>query len=260
MSAAETLYTVRTPYPDLLEMAREQVVSLPVYRNGALVAPTQAGSTVSIYKPDGTALVSAAAVVVTGSVATYTIPAASLPTTLTPLGEGWREEWALVMSGETTARNWRREAAFVRRSPYPTVTDADLTARYPDIVTQLGTAASSFQAMIDAAWGRILRQLLRNGHLVYLITSLDGLHDWLENEVLTDAYWSAYRGTNGASDKWLKLAERHEAKARAFSESSSFAVDANHDGRADSSSRTPAGTVIHPNAAPTNSYRPSRHW
>ena len=258
MSAAETLYSVRTPYPDLLEMGREQVVSLPLYRSGALFAPTQAGSTVSIYKPDGTAIVSAGAVVVTGSVATYTIPASVLPTTLTPLGEGWREEWSLVIAGETSPRQYRREAAFVRRAPYPTVTDADLVARYPDIVTQLGTTGTTFQPMIDAAWGRILRQLIRNGHLVYLIVGLDGLHDWLENEVLTDANWSAYRGSG--AEKWLKLAERHEAKARAFSESSNFSMDANHDGKADDSSRSSSGTVIHINAAPLSSYRQSGHW
>lgn len=259
MSAAETLYTVRTPYPDILEMGREQVVSLPLYRSGALFAPTQAGSTVSIYKPDGTAIVSAGAVTVTSSVATYTIPASVLPTTLTPLGEGWREEWSLVVSGETSPRQYRREAVFARRSPYPTVTDADLVARYPDIVTQLGTIASSFQGFIDGAWGRILRHLIRGGHLTYLIVDLTGLHDWLENEVLTDVYWAFYRGGQGG-EKWLKLAERHEAKARAFAESSNFTLDRNHDGKVDDSSRGSAGTVIHLNAAAPASFAGSPRW
>jgi len=258
MSAAETIYTVRTPYPDLIERARAQVVSLPVYRSGALVAPTDLGSTYSLYKPDGTALVSAAAVTVTGSVATYTIPAATLPATLTPLGDGWREEWALMMGTETSARLWRRDAALVLRALFPTVTDADMVALYPDIVTQLGAAGSSFQAQIDAAWGRILRSLLRRGVASYLIVDASALHDWLENETLASIYRSFFRGQGG--DRWKILWDHHQALATAASTTAAPLTDKNHDGKADNQDRATVGRPIHPNAAPQSQTAKSSRW
>ena len=258
MSSAETLYTVRTPYPDLIERAREQVVSLPVYRDGALVAPTQSGSTFSLYKPDGSALIAAASVTVTGSVATYAIPAATLPATLTPLGDGWREEWALKMGSETTARNYRREAALVLRTLYPTVTDADMVALYPDFVTQLGTTGTSFQSQIDAAWGRVLRTLLRRGVLSYLIVDASALHDWHENETLAAVYRSFFRGSG--VDKWEKLWKHHEALANAASTTAAPTMDDNHDGKADDADRKAIGVPIHPNAAPARATLKSNHW
>lgn len=258
MSAAETLYTARTAYPNLIERARAQVVTLPLYRDGALFAPTQASSTYSLYKPDGTAVVSAAAVTVSGSVAQYAIPAATLPASLEPLGEGWREEWALVISGETTARNYRREAALVLRAAYPTVTDADLTALYPDLVTQLGTIGTNFQAQIDAAWARIVRALLRRGFASYLIVDMSALHDWLENEVLASIFRSFWRGAGG--DRWKVLWDHHAELARDAAKGVNFTVDSNHDGKADDTARTAPGTVIHPNAAPSRSVARSTHW
>lgn len=258
MSAAEMLYTVRFPFPNLYEREREQVASAPAYRNGALVAPTESGSTYSLYKPDGTALVPAAAVVVTGSVATYTVPAATLPATLQPLGDGWREEWALKFAGETSARLYRRTAALVRRAPFPTVTDADLVALYPDLVTQLGNAGTNFQTQIDAAWGRILRIMLRRGMSSYLIVDQDALHDWLENETLSAIYRSFYRG--GGGDKWKDLWTDHAARAVAASSTAAPQIDTNHDGKADDTSRTAVGIPIHPNAAPSRSSTRSSAW
>lgn len=256
MSAAETLYTVRFPFPNLYERERAQPVSAPVYRNGALVAP--ASGTFSLYKPDGTALVPAAAVVVTGSVATYTVPAATLPSTLTPLGDGWREEWALLFSGETSARLWRRTAALVRRAPFPTVTDADMVALYPDIATQLGNIGTSFQAQIDAAWGRILRTLLRRGMASYLIVDQDSLHDWLENETLAAIYRSFFRGSG--TERWKVLWDDHAARATAAATTAAPQIDTNHDGKADDTSRTAVGIPIHPNAAPSRSISKSSGW
>lgn len=259
MSGAETLYTVRWPFPNLYERERAQPASAPVYRSGALVAPTQAGSTFSLYKPDGTALVSAAAVTVTGSVATYTVPAATLLSTVQPLGDQWREEWSLVMPGETSARIYRRAAALVRRAPFPTVTDADLIALYPDLVTQLGAIGTNFQAQIDAAWGRILRVMLRRGMASYLIVDMDAIHDWLENETLAAIYRSFYRGSN-SSEKWKTLWDDHRALATAAMTTAAPQIDSNHDGKADDSARTSVGIPIHPNAAPARSIAKSSAW
>ncbi|HEX4935116.1 MAG TPA: hypothetical protein VFV33_18155, partial [Gemmatimonadaceae bacterium] len=98
MSVVGTLYSARIAYPDYLVRGRTQTVSLALYRSGALVAPTQSGSTFTLTSPAGVEIVSASAVTVSSSVATFAIGAASLPSTLT-LGHGYREKWSLVLSG-----------------------------------------------------------------------------------------------------------------------------------------------------------------
>lgn len=255
MSSGEVLYTFRVSHLDVLQLGRQQVVEMRAYRDGALAEPTS--GTFTLYKPDGTKIVDAAAVTVTASVAKYTLTTTHLPTTLTPLGELYLEEWALVMPDGTT-RTVRREAALARRMLYPTVTDADLTARYPDLLTQLGTTGTSFQSYIDAAWGRLIRELVRRGVLHYLIVGSDALHDWLEHMVLTDVYWSFFRGAGG--DRWKILAERHEKLADTASNHANFTLDKDHDGRADSSDRESKTAIVHQNAAPTPGLARSRQW
>lgn len=212
MSSAETIYTFRTgPGPDFLVRGRAQVASLPAYRDGALAAPTEVGSTFKLFEPgedldDGTPLVSGA-IDVTGSIAVYPLLAIHLPSTL-DFGRGYVEVWHLVMPDGTT-RDILRPAALVRSPLHPVITDVDVDPR-GELARHRGATITTFQTWIDEAW-------------LLLLGRLEEVNDWPER------VWSAYsfreyhlRATRAAiygsfarsqGGKWLDLKQEEERQA-----------------------------------------------
>lgn len=172
--AATSVYTARLLAPDHLERGRANALSCPVYQDGALVAPTEAGSTVSIYDASGTAKVDGAAVTVTASIATYSYnPAATLT-----LEEGWRVEWSLVISGTTHV--FRNDAALVRKVLYPVVTDADLFRRVSALDPNGNSPISSltdYQDYLDEAWATLQLRLLGRGSRPYLVMNPSAMRE-----------------------------------------------------------------------------------
>lgn len=161
MSSANTRYSARFQLPDLLERGRDELISCPVYRSGALVAPTALGSTVTVRSRSGT-IVNAAAVTVTGSIAQYTIPAASLPSTL-PYEAGWLFEWLLVMPDVT--HRFRNTGALVRNRLYPCITDLDIARRLRSLdLTHAAklTDRTDLQDAIDEADVELQLELLKD--------------------------------------------------------------------------------------------------
>lgn len=160
MAYADTLYSARLGH-EILIRGRDNVIKCPVYRHGALVAPSSGA--VTVYDSSGTAVVSAAAVTVTGSVAQRTVTTATL--TAYDYGDGWRVEWSLVMPDGVT-HTFLAEAALARRAIYPVVTDADLIARVPALsptATQRITRASNYQDRLDESWRMLMDRLIRHG-------------------------------------------------------------------------------------------------
>ena len=141
----QTGYAARVAYPSLLVRGADTAVALPVYRDGALVAPVS--GTYRLLGPGGNAIVSHAVSVVS-SVATYTIPAASLPNSLT-LGEGYMEVWSLVFADQSS--EFRRTAALALCPIFPVVTDLDLIAEYQPLGSLLGGGLTTYQGSIDQA-------------------------------------------------------------------------------------------------------------
>ena len=168
--------TARFLLPDLMERGRANALSCPLWQDGALVAPTEAGSTVTIWDGSGTKQADAVAVTVTGSIATYSYTPAS---TLS-YGEGWRVEWSLIVSGTTYV--FRNDGALVRNVLFPVVTDSDLFRRHralnPSSAAPLSSVAD-YQDYIDEAWATIQGRLIAKGDRPNLILSpsaLRGVH------------------------------------------------------------------------------------
>lgn len=178
MSGATTTFTAaRFLAPDYLVRGRDCAISCPLWRDGALVAPTQSGSTVSIYDASNALIVSAAAVTVTGSIATYTVSASSIPTSLT-LGMGWRVEWSLIVSGTTAV--YRNSAGLIRSPLAPMITDADLFRRESGLNPAGAAAISSltdFQDHLDEAWVSLTGRLSSKGSLPHLIMEPTALRE-----------------------------------------------------------------------------------
>lgn len=170
--AATTYLSARLLAPDMLERGVDQLIRCPVYQEGALVAPSV--GTVSVFDGSGTAVVDAQAVTITGSIAQYTVTAAT--TTSLSLSESWRVEWSLTITGDVHV--FRNDAALVRRALYPVVADADLFRR----VSALDPASSAcihslstLQNYRDEAYSILVLRLLARGNRPNLVMSPSSL-------------------------------------------------------------------------------------
>lgn len=170
-ATASTL-TARFLLPDQLERGRPNALSCPVWQDGALVAPSS--GTVTIYDGGGAVLVSAAAVTVTGSIATYSYtPAATIA-----YSEGWRVEWSLVIAGVTHV--FRNDASLVRAVLHSPITDADLFRRVSALDPAGAAPISSvadYQDFLDEAHAVIQLRLIANGNRPNLILSPSALRE-----------------------------------------------------------------------------------
>lgn len=241
----EAPYTARIPFPDYLERARAQLVTLEVYRDGALVAPSS--GTFTLYDAAGSPVLDGVAVTIASSRAQYSIGAGSLPSTL-PVGEGWQEEWSLTFADGVT-RIFRRSAALVLRAIHPVITDADLLACYSDLDDLRPSDMTSYQAAIDEAWRQIVGRLVGKGRFPYLI-----LDPWSLREIHLETTFSLiFRdfASSVGEGRYLELAESHKKTAASAWRQLSFQYDKDHDGRPDGQGkRTSYEPVIYLSNAP----------
>ena len=175
MSSDDTLYSARFQFTTLIERGRDNLIKCSVYRDGSLVAPSSGA--ITIYNGDGSAVVSAAAITVVSSIATYTV--ANATTTSLSLDDDWRVEWSLAMPDSVT-HVFRNDAALVRRALYQVVTDADLYRRVSSLDPTGNTplsSLSSFQAPRDEAWTAIQHRLSQQGNRPNLVISPSALRE-----------------------------------------------------------------------------------
>jgi hypothetical protein len=201
MSAADTLYTARFLSPEILERGRANTITCPVYRLGTLVAPNS--GTVSIYKADQTAIVSAAAVTISGSVAQY----ATSTLSSYQYEEGWLVEWALAMPDGVT-HTFRRDAVLARRRLYPVVTDADLLRRHSDLTQLRASGVTSYQDYIDEAWAIIENRLVTSGRRPWLVMSASSLRD-AHMALTLHLIWLDYATSAGDTSRYQQLADHY---------------------------------------------------
>jgi hypothetical protein len=237
--------TARIPFPDFLERGRAQLVTLEVYRDGALDAPVS--GTFTLTDAAGVAQVDAQAVTISASRAQYSIAALTLPSSL-PLGEGWQEEWALVFS-DGVERIFRRSASLVLRSIHPVITDADLLACYSDLDDLRPSDQTSYQTSIDEAWRQIIGRLVGRGRRPYLILDPWSLRE-IHLETTLSIIFRDFASSIGEG-RYLDLAESHKKTAASAWRQLTFQYDSDHDGKADGRGRrTAAEPVIYLSNAP----------
>ena len=159
----------------------ENVITCPVYDGADLVAPS-ASDTVSIYADtdtdgspsivDGATLTS-----VSGDVASYTVTAGSLPSTLA-FADRWRVVWSLTLNG--TGHTFRFSAALVCYPLFPVVTDADIYGRINQLnpaVKQPLTSRGTFRPERDDAWTTIYNRISNEGNRPNLIMEPTALRE-----------------------------------------------------------------------------------
>lgn len=180
MATRTATYAFSRRVPYLLERGAEQTISAPIRHGsaGALVSPDS--GTVTIVKPDGTSLVSGAAVVVSSSIATYTVTPAASET----LGEGWEVRWTLVFGG-VTYPVYRQDAILCDYVPANTISAVDLYTDLPELEYRIPQSQGErgddvgWQPQIDAAYYDLINKLLSGGKPVWKIIGVSGYEDWL---------------------------------------------------------------------------------
>lgn len=203
MSTEDTLYAPRFSLPEFLERGRDNKITAPIYRSGALVAPVS--GTVSIYSRDQTVVVNAAAVSIVASVATYTVPAGVLAPKV--LEEGWLCEWALLMP-DGVVHTFRRDGALVRRRLYPVISDIDLLRRHRDLTALREAGVTSYQDYLDEAWCMVEGRLIAGGKRPFLVMSPSAFRE--AHVCLTlHLVWQDYATSAGDTSRYQQLADSY---------------------------------------------------
>ena len=216
MAERDDTYAPARPIPYLLARVAAQTVTLPI-RNGsagALVAPTS--GTLTLTGPDGaTPLVSAGAVTITASVATYDLP------TLVgrSLGAGYTLTWALVIDSVTYTH--RLDAYACDYVPASAISVLDLFTREPELkhrvpqsqaATTRGGSGEGWQVQVDEAYYDLIQALLDRGESPWLIRGLTGLRAWLRSRALMLCCRALSTATD---DQWDRKAGVYFAEWRA---------------------------------------------
>ena len=165
--SSSTPYAPQIKIPELLERGKSQTSTLPIYRDGVLVAPTAVRYT--LIAPDSSKVVDNAVATYPGNIPEYTHSAGVLSDSLN-LGEGYLQEWTVTLSGSPYI--FRRNLAIVKRRLYPVVSDGDLTATYSQLADIRPSTLTSYQTYIDEAWYTMIQRLRQEGGgLEYLVMS-----------------------------------------------------------------------------------------
>lgn len=203
---AATLYSARLIGPEIIEAGMDNVVTCPVYRDGALVSPTV--YTLTVWNA-ANVIVAQPTVSVVSSVASATITAASLSGQTK--GDGWRMEWALTLA--SVVHTFRRDGALVYRRLYPVVTDADLLRLHTDLTRRMPSTETSYQDYLDESWASIESRLVMSGKRPWLILSPSALRDVHLYGTLARIFRDLAQGGPGTAE-WELAAEydrKHEA-------------------------------------------------
>ena len=254
MASGQPVYIFRMGGPDVLQREQNNTVNLEVWREGALVAPSE--GTVSLIQPGGDTLVDDAAVVITSSVATYTIPAAILPSTQT-IGRLYMLRWALTIGG--LVFEVQRACSVARFPMVLPVSDDDLVeGEYPDLIDQLGDYGTNLQTFLVSAKRDVLRELEQSGQWPDLITSPSDLFEPIRQLSLSKVFKFLFN-TNDSERSSILMTLHREQYEKVLSELTAR-FDRNDDGLPDSEGREAVNRSVHPGGAPRRYARKDPRW
>jgi hypothetical protein len=254
MTSSSIPYAPQIKIPELLERGKSQTSTLPVYRDGSLLAPTEVRYT--LIAPNGTKLVDNALASFPANIPEYTHTAAILNNDLN-LGEGYLQEWAITIGG--AVKVFRRGAAIVKRRLYPVVSDGDLTATYSQLADLRPSSMTSYQSYIDEAWYSIIQKMrTEGGGLEYLVMSSESFRAVHQNLTLYYIFRDFHSSLGQSNGRYLDLATEHYNQFKYDWKSLSFVYDKDHNGTADTANdRIAKQPVIYLSNPPRN-YRRRR--
>lgn len=224
-------HTVRFTVPHSIVQGQDTTLEAPVYLAGALVAPSV--GTVTIYDADNVVLVSAAAVTIVSSVATYPVLTATVAGST--IGAGWRVVWSLTVAAKPLVAE--NDGALVKRMLYNVVTDADLYRKVPALDPNGPspiTLATNYQDQLDEAWVDIENRMYQEGRRPEWVRSPSSLRAatvWLTLAIIFEDLET--RNDAAFEEQAAKYMARYES---AYSSITTL-LDTDGDGEADTDDR-----------------------
>ena len=244
-----TTYSVDSQLPSFYERECSATVTLPVYAGGSSPVVPNSG-TFTLYDASK-AVVVTGAVTFPGGVATYSVLAASLPSTAS-LSGFWQEEWALTFG--THVETFRRDAYLCRRLLHNVVTETMLVRRVSDLAAIRPPTITSYEPYIQEAWGIVQRTLLQDGRRPYLCMNDYAFADWSLALTLELAFrdFATYTGEGRFSTE----ADKYRADADKAFDKLKLEYDLSEQNvRTAASSGQSAQPVIYTNYSPASAYR-----
>lgn len=239
----------RVRLPAVLTRGRASVSRMETRLGADLVAPTS--GTYTLYSSTGSTVYTGT-VTIASSIATITVPALSLPSTLA-LGDGYREVWALTYSGGSVY-DATRPAILARYAVHCPVTQADLHNEYPDIASQINATPTTLQGFIDAAWEDVVRRLLSEGKWPEQIVDVETLVEPVR-ELAFAKFFRFYSVSSPGTERYSALSDLHANTYRTSWASVRYRPDIDGDGNADGTQRIGAQGIIRMNAPSFYDYR-----
>ena len=253
-----TPFSAQIRHVELLERNKNQTTSISVYRDNALVVPTEAKYT--LIDPNSKKIVdSVVASIADDGVVSYPHTATQLPNT-SILGEGYIQEWWIKIDGY--GHVFRRMSALVLRRLYPVVSDIDLTAIYSDLEEVRPSTLTSYQKYIDDAWYQLLRKIRNKGMgFEYLVMSADSFYEAHRHLSLYLIFRDFHSSLGQSNGRFLDLAQEHQRMFMTEFDSINFIYDQEHQNKPeDKNSRKAAKPVIYLNGPSHRQYRRFNYW
>ena len=244
-------YTLRHGLPQMIERAKMQTVRASVYLDGQAVTPDS--GTYTLLDSNGDTVTSGA-VVASGTDATYSVGAASVPVTLLPRDD-WQERWTLTLAG--VEQTFHRAAYLVLRVLYPVITDADLTARHTELLKIKSRYNSSFQPYLDFEWESMQRRLIAQGKRPQLILDAFAVTDYHIFRTLHAIFTDAYTSSGG---QYAALSAYYAEEAEKSWNRLQFRYDTNEDNNIDGSDMRSGPSAIWIGGAPVRSNTFYTRW
>lgn len=200
---SSTLYTARWTGPTLIEQGKSQQISVSVERSGS--AATISSGTLTLFRPNGTALVDAVAGGISGG--TFTSAAiAGGTTSAESLGPRWLVRVDLVIGGATYS--FYNDAVLCLAQLYPPVGQTDLIQRHSEAANLLGAAVTSLQQYIDQAWSDVTNRLYLDGVPFWKWRTPSALRPCLFDRSL-ELLFLDYSTLLNANDRYAAFAQRY---------------------------------------------------
>lgn len=215
-------------------------IACPLVYENALIEPDE--GTVTIYEPNGTVLVNAAAIEIESSMATYRVLGTA--TSARARGMGWRVVWHLTTTGGFAGtRDYGNAAGLVRSELAPVVADADLYRR-ENCLNPAGPAPVStlttYQDKIDEAWTTLHGRMCGKGSLPHLVmepAALREAHLTLTLHLIFEDFRTRLNET------WREKAVDYETKSKAAWSDLRFEYDTSDTGSSTRRKRSAGATA-----------------
>jgi len=198
-----TLFSARWTGPTLIERGKDQAIEVALERNGS--ATTITSGTLTLRRPNGTALVDAVAGTISGGTFTSATIAAAT-TDGENYGPRWLVEIDLLIAGKTYT--FMNDAVMCLARLYPPVGQTDLIQRHSEAANLLGASVTSLQQYIDQAWSDVTNRLYTDGVPFWKWRTPSAMRAPLFARSLELLFWD-YSTLLDANDRYATYAERY---------------------------------------------------